>query len=177
MLSIVDNSSIGAFYLNSGGLHLNKKVLGRLAINLKLKICKLWYELEPMNDDYGKEMSSENTSNFQDQKTLTYGFSTLDKVATEDEVVKSSLGSLKLRNVNRLIFGLISINSIRNRFELLFSFVSNNIDMLTSETKINNAFPPIQFCVPGYSVPSRFDSVGNGGTIMLYIKKIYLVEC
>ena len=76
-----------------------------------------------MNDDYDKEISSENTSNFQDQKTLTYGFSTLDKVATEEEAVKSSLGSLKLRNVNRLIFGLISINSIRNRFELLFSFV------------------------------------------------------
>ena len=130
-----------------------------------------------MNDDYGKEMSSEYTSNFQDQKTLTYGFSTLDKAATEDEVVKSSLGSLKLRNLNRLIFGLISINSIRNRFELLFSFVSNNIDMLTSETKINNTFPPIQLCVPGYSVPFIFDSVGNGGAIMLHIRKIYLVEC
>ena len=130
-----------------------------------------------MNDDYDKEISSENTSNFQDQKTLTYGFSTLDKVATEEEAVKSSLGSLKLRNVNRLIFGLISINSLRNRFELLFSFVSNNIDMLTSETKINNTFPPIQLCVPGYSVPFIFDSVGNGGAIMLHIRKIYLVEC
>ena len=39
--SIVDNSNIGAFYLNSGGLHLNDKGLGRLAINLKLKIRKL----------------------------------------------------------------------------------------------------------------------------------------
>ena len=40
-ISIVDNSIIGALYLNSGGLHLNNKGLGRLAINLKLKICKL----------------------------------------------------------------------------------------------------------------------------------------
>ena len=40
-ISIVDNSNIGAFYLNSGGLHLNDKGLGRLAINLKLKIRKL----------------------------------------------------------------------------------------------------------------------------------------
>ena len=39
--SIVDNSNIRAFYLNSGGLHLNDKGLGRLAINLKLKIRKL----------------------------------------------------------------------------------------------------------------------------------------
>ena len=53
-ISVVDNSNIGAFYLNSGGFHLNDKVLGRLAINLKLKIRKLWYELEPMNDDHEK---------------------------------------------------------------------------------------------------------------------------
>ena len=40
-ISIVDNSNIGAFHLNSGGLHLNDKELGRLAINLRLKIRKL----------------------------------------------------------------------------------------------------------------------------------------
>ena len=40
-ISIVDNSNIGAFYLNCDGLHLNDKGLGRLTINLKLKIWKL----------------------------------------------------------------------------------------------------------------------------------------
>ena len=67
-ISFVYNSSIGAFPLSSGGLHLNDKGLGRLAINLKLKIRKLWYELEPMNDDHDKEMLDENTSSFQGQR-------------------------------------------------------------------------------------------------------------
>ena len=67
-ISIVDSWNIGAFYLNSGGLHLNENGLGRLAINLKLKICNLWYELEPMNDEHDKEKLDENTSNFQGQK-------------------------------------------------------------------------------------------------------------
>ena len=40
-ISIVDNSNTGAFCLNSDGLHLGDKALGRLAINLKLKIPKL----------------------------------------------------------------------------------------------------------------------------------------
>ena len=40
-ISIADNSNIGTFYLNSGGLHLNDKGLGRLAINLNLEIRKL----------------------------------------------------------------------------------------------------------------------------------------
>ena len=58
-----------------------------------------------MNDDCEKEMLDENTNNFQGQKCLTYDFSILDQVATEEEDVKSSLCSLKLRNVNRLLFG------------------------------------------------------------------------
>ena len=67
-VSFVYNSSIGAFSLSSGRLHLNDKGLGRLAINLKLKVRKLLYELEPMNDEHDKEMLDENTSNFQCQK-------------------------------------------------------------------------------------------------------------
>ena len=125
-----------------------------------------------MNDEHGKEILDENTSNFQGQKSLTYEFSTLDETVKEEEGVKSSLCNLKLRNLNRLIFGQININCIRNKFELLFSLVSNNIDvLLISETKIDNTFPVSQFCVPGYSVPFRLDRTGNGGGIMLYVKE------
>ena len=78
----------------------------------------------------------------------------------------------KTKNMNRLIFGQININSIRNKFELLFSLVSNNVDvLLISETKIDNTFPVSQFCVPGYSVPFRLYRTGNGGGIMLYVKE------
>ena len=125
-----------------------------------------------MNDEHDKEILDENTSNFQGQKSLTYEFSTLDETVKEEEGVKSSLCNLKLRNLNRLIFGQININSIRNKFELLFSLVSNNIDvLLISETKIDNTFPVSQFCVPGYSVPFRLDRIGNGGGIMLCVKE------
>ena len=40
-VSIVGNTNIRAFYLNDGGSNLNNKGLGRLPINLKLKICQL----------------------------------------------------------------------------------------------------------------------------------------
>ena len=119
-----------------------------------------------MNDVHDKEMLDENTSNFLIQKSPTYEFSTLDETVKEEEGVKSSL------NLNRLIFGQININSIRNTFELLFSLVSNNIDvLLISETKIDNTFPVSQFYVPGYWVPYRLDRTENGGGIMLYVKK------
>ena len=67
-----------------------------------------------MNDDHDKEMLDEKHQQISGSKSLTYEFSTLDKVATEEEDVKSNLGSLKLRNMNSLIFGQIDINSIRN---------------------------------------------------------------
>ena len=114
--------------------------------------------MEPINDDHDKEILDENPYNFQGQKSISYEFSTLDKVATEEEDVKSSLCSLKLRNVNRLIFSQININSIRNNFKQLFSLVSNNLDvLLISETKNDNTFPVSYFCVPGYSVPFRLE--------------------
>ena len=117
-------------------------------------------------------MFDENANNFQDQNNLAYEFSTLDEVAKAEEDAKSSLCNLKLRNVNHLILGQININSIRNKFGLLFSLVSNNIDvLLISETKIDNTFPVSQFCVLGYSMPFRLDRTRNGGVIMLYFKK------
>lgn len=80
--------------------------------------------------------------------------STLNKGATEEEDVEVSLGSLKLRNSNCLIFGQTSVNSIRNKFAIMFFLVSNNIYvLLISEAKIDGTFPVIESCVPGCSVP------------------------
>ena len=46
----------------------------------------------------------------------------------------------------RVIIGHININSIRNKFESLVKYVSNNLDILmVLETKINDTFPESQF--------------------------------
>ena len=52
------------------------------------------------------------------------------------------------RNENRyrVIIGHININSVRNKFESLVKYVSNNLDILmVLEAKINNTFPESQF--------------------------------
>ena len=51
---------------------------------------------------------------FSGPNSVTYEFSTVDKVGTEKQDVKPTLGSLKLRDMNSLILGQIDINSIRN---------------------------------------------------------------
>ena len=94
----------------------------------------------------------------------------------QDEVdVKTAgeeLNSLKINNLNRVIFGHLNINSIRNKFEDLKHIVKDKIDiLLISETKIDNSFPASQFCIKGYSKPYRYDRDIFGGGIIAYFRE------
>ena len=74
--------------------------------------------------------------------------------------------------MNRLVFGHININSIRNKFDFLEKQVSGNVDILfVSETKIDNTFPDGQFSIKGYSMPYRIDRNSYGGGLMLYVRE------
>ena len=71
-----------------------------------------------------------------------------------------------LRNQNsfRIIIVHININSIRNKFEPLVSFINNNLDILMiSETNTDDTFPDSQFLIEGFSVPYRLDRTAKGG--------------
>ena len=53
-----------------------------------------------------------------------------------------SLKGLKIKNINRIIFAQININSFRNIFEQLHDFLKNNLDiLLITETKLYTSFP------------------------------------
>ena len=80
------------------------------------------------------------------------------------------LRSLRLKNLNRIIIGHLNINSIRNKILLLNDMCRNNIDiLLLSETKIDSSFTNVQFFIPGFSQPLRFDRTKKGG-LLLYIR-------
>ena len=82
------------------------------------------------------------------------------------------LSKLRLKNINRIIFAHININSIRNKFHLLTSNLNGKIDILMiSETKLDNSFPKSEFIIPGYTEPYRMDRNRHGGGILLYIAK------
>ena len=91
-----------------------------------------------------------------------------------DKNIYDSFGIKDLRNQNpfRVIIGHININSIRNKFEPLVSFINNNLDILMiSETKIDDTFPDSQFLIEGFSVPYRLDRTAKGRGILLYIRE------
>ena len=86
--------------------------------------------------------------------------------------VKKALTDIRISNMNKLIFGYLYINSLKNKFDLLSEQVKGSIDILmVSETKLDDSFPKGQFLIEGFHSPFRFDSNRNGGGIMLYVRE------
>ena len=79
---------------------------------------------------------------------------------------------MKIRNHDKIIFGNLNVNSIRDKFEGLKSLFTNNIDILViTETKLDESFPINQFLIDGYREPYRLDRNKNGGGIFIYIRE------
>ena len=72
--------------------------------------------------------------------------------------------NIRCRNINRLIFAQLNINSLRNKFDSIEHIINKNIDvLLISETKNNSSFPSLQFYLEGYATPYRLDRNPNSG--------------
>ena len=67
---------------------------------------------------------------------------------------------------------LITINSIRNKFEMLSNSIKDNLDILIiSETKFESTFSSNQFTIEGFAAPIRFHRNSTGVGILLYIRE------
>ena len=83
-----------------------------------------------------------------------------------------ALENICCKNINRLIFAQLKINSLRNNFESLQHIINKNIDVhLISETKFDSSFPSVQFHLKGYANLYRLDRNENSGGTLLYISE------
>ena len=79
---------------------------------------------------------------------------------------------LRIRNPNKIIIGILNMNSLPNKFEQLKDIIMQHIDILVlTETKRDDTFPTAQFLVNGFSEPYRLDRNRNGGGVMIYIRE------
>ena len=68
--------------------------------------------------------------------------------------VKKSLKNIRNTNINKLIFGHLNINSLRNKFEDLQFIINKNLDIIMlSEIKLDDTFPVDQLVLEGFSKP------------------------
>ena len=69
------------------------------------------------------------------------------------------------------IIGHININSIKNKFEILKSMLSEVLDVLMiTETKLNDSFPEQQFHIEGFNIPFRLDRNRHGEGLLLHVR-------
>ena len=89
-----------------------------------------------------------------------------------NQMQKKALKDIRVSNMNKLIFGLLNINSLRNKFDVFSEQVNGSIYILmVAETKLDDSFPEAQFLIEGFHSPFKFDRNINGGGIMLYVQK------
>ena len=61
---------------------------------------------------------------------------------SDTETADNILRKIRVKNVNKIIFGTLNINSLASKFMQLKEVVGKNIDILTvQETKLDSSFP------------------------------------
>ena len=89
-----------------------------------------------------------------------------------NENFKYYLRSLPRKNLNRVILAQLNINSIRNKFDLLFEGIKGKVDVLMiSETKIDETFPSRQFYIEGFTPSYTLDRNCHEGGILVYVRE------
>ena len=74
--------------------------------------------------------------------------------AVSQSDVKKALKDIRICNINKLIFGHLNINSLKNKFDLFSEPVKGSIDILmVSETKLDDSFSKDQFLIEGFHSP------------------------
>ena len=70
----------------------------------------------------------------------------------EQQVLKD----IRKSNINKLVFGQLNINSLRNKFDMLSELIKGFVNFfMISKTKLNDSFPECQFFVDGYHTSFR----------------------
>ena len=83
-----------------------------------------------------------------------------------------SIRVVRKKNLKRIILGHLNINSIRNKFDLIFDQIKGNVDiMVISQTRLAESFPNGKFKIPGYALPCRLDRNQFGGGIMVFVRE------
>ena len=127
--------------------------------------------------DSNEQISLSNEQHENDRiNSSNYNSSINDTQAISDNcTVNSVLRDLRLNHSQQIIIGYLNINSIRNKFDLMKTTLTRDMNILmTNETKLDDSFPVSQFEIDGFSTPFRLDRNKDGGGILLYIRS-YIV--
>ena len=97
--------------------------------------------------------------------------STFDK-NPDPEIARTILKNLKLKYVNKVLFGNLNICSLGQdgKFESLVYMIDSNLDIIVlTETHLDETLSTRQFPIDGFK-PYRVDKMKKGGGVMIYVR-------
>ena len=151
-IAFIDNSNLKEENLGLKKLHLN-----RICNSLFAKNFLSYLENNGFSESLRDDTVSEDEPN-------VYNDCTPDP--------KQMLKNIRNGSVNKLTFGHLNINSLRNKFDQLTEMVKGFVDIrLIFDSKLDDSFPEGQFIIDSYYAPFRFDRHGNGGGLLLYVRE------
>ena len=77
----------------------------------------------------------------------------------------------KKSNDNILIFSTLNINSVPNKLDYIRITIADFVDILVTESKLDQSFPDSQFFINRFSKLFRKDRNRHGGGLLMYIKE------
>ena len=84
---------------------------------------------------------------------------------------------LKDKYPTNIALGYLNINSVRNKFNNLMTFIDGNVDVLAiAETKIDSSFTSNKLLAAGYKKPLRLDLTSRSGGLLVYVKSDILIR-
>ena len=91
---------------------------------------------------------------------------------SSDDPSFSTLKSVRRKNLYRISFAHLDINSLRNKFDAFVDQIKGNVDiLLISETKLDESFLEGRFKIPGFTSLLRPDRNEFGGGIMVFVRE------
>ena len=89
----------------------------------------------------------------------------------KSENVFDVLKNIRIKNVNNIIFATVNVNSFSSKFDLIKTIIQENIDILLTESKLDETFPMGQFFIDGFTAPYRLDRNIHGGGVLVYTRE------
>ena len=148
-MDVINNGNITLDELNKGGLHLNLRGLGKLAINFVRRIKKIVTTWQVTGSFHKASSFDTDEVRFRFFANLGYteksdksAINQLNGTNSEESLKNDALNEICKKNPNRIIIAHLNINSVRNKFEMLKEVVgSKTNNLLISETKLDDTFP------------------------------------
>ena len=92
-----------------------------------------------------------------------------DDVRNND--VQQVLENIRLRNINRVIFGHLNVNFFALKLDAIKTIIPGNVDiMIFGETKLDASYPTAQLIIDGFKTPYTLDQNSNGGGLLIYVR-------